>query len=103
MYFVWNPGVHLSIFVKETLWTNQASRIENMSRPFRINFQHRPALNIDVMLAGFLLQEFGVLIWDFDGEFLKQFLSRFKHRRRMSELGKHYEPHGQKRRGARDC
>src|SRR5882724_9267381 len=102
MYFVRNPSVHLSIFVKQTLRTNQASRIENMSRPFRINFQHRPALNIDVMLAGFLLQEFGVLVWNFDGKLTKEFLSRFKHRRRMSELGKHYEPHGQKRRRARD-
>src|SRR6266516_6421419 len=101
MYFVGNPGVHLSILVKNSFVADQAGRIENMPGPTRIDLEHRAALNIDVMLAGFLLQTFGVLIWDFDGKFRQELVGCFKNRGRMGELGKHYEPHWQKRGSAR--
>src|ERR1044072_8772231 len=102
MYFERNPGVHLSILVKNSFATDQAGRVKDVAGPARINLKHRAALNVNVVLAGFLLQTFGVLVWDFDCQFLNQLLSRFKNWRRMGDLRNDDEPYGQKRPRARD-
>ncbi len=96
--FVRNPRVYLAILVKDSLRTDQASRIKNMTWPLRSDFEHRAALNVDVVFVCFLFQAIGVFIRNLNRQFLDQFGRGFKDRRRMSKLWKHYQPHRQKRR-----
>ena len=93
MNLVRDPGVHLAIFVEHAFGTDQTRRVENAARPFRIHLQHRAGLNIDAMLARLLLDALSVLVWDWYRQLLDQLRDCFKHRRRVSELGKHDELH----------
>jgi hypothetical protein len=70
--------------------------------PFRIDFEHRSALDVDVVFFRFLLQTLGVLVGYLDRELVDQFRCGFEDGRRVCELRKDNETHGQKRRCARD-
>src|SRR5215813_2410045 len=95
--FVWNPCVHLPIFVEDSRRSDQTSGIENMAGPFWIRFQHGTRLNVDVMLASLGLQALGVFIRNLDGKFLQQLCRGWKHWSGVCEFWKHDEANGKKR------
>ena len=70
MNFVGNPRVHFPIFVEHAFRTNETRGVEDVTGPLRIDFEHRAALNVDVVFFGFLLESFRVLVWNRDGEFV---------------------------------
>ena len=102
MNLVRYPGVNFSILIKNTGGTNQACCIEDVTGPFRIDFEHRAALDVDVVLFGFLLEPLRMLVGYLNRELVDQFRGCFEHRRRVCEFRKHDEAHGQKWRRSRD-
>jgi len=76
--FVRNPGVYLAVLIENAFGSNQAGSIEDMTRPFRIDFQHGSTLNVDIVRKRLFLKPAAVLIRDFDCQFVDQLTRRFK-------------------------
>ena len=81
---------------------DQTGRVEHDAGPARIGFEHRAALNVDVVLARFGGKAIGVLVRDRHRELVEQLRDRREHRRGVRELWEHDEPHRQERRAAGD-
>src|SRR5437660_12203619 len=101
MYLVRNPSINLAIFEQYSFWTNQTRCVENMTRPLGIDFEHRAALNVDVMFPGFLFKQARVFVWHLDSKLVDQFRCGRKHWRGMRKLGENNQANGQERRRAR--
>jgi hypothetical protein len=82
--------------------SDEARGVEQHARPAAIALDHRPALDVDVVLARFAVQALGVLVRNLHREHFVEFFHARIDRRRVRELGKHDEPHRQERAAAAD-
>ena len=102
VHLVRDPRVHLPVLVEQPFRTDQARRVEDDRGPPRIDLEHRPALDVDAVLARLAFEAIGVLVRNRDGQLVEQLPHARIHGRRMRELREHDEPHREEGRAPGD-
>jgi hypothetical protein len=97
-----DPRVDLAVLGEDAGRPDQARRVEEDTRPARIGFDHRPALDVDVVLARLVRQAIGVLVGNRHRELPGQFGHGGEDRRGVGELGEDDQAHRQERGAAAD-